>query len=435
MAKDWIDTIDKNIMPYVEYEGYDNRYPANDIARLSGYTVAEIRKASGLLFSAFQKAVKVCQKCDDNFLEEMEIPKKIIPFLHKQNVLNFPTWLSRFDFVVDEFNRLKMVEINADTPCAIVEAYYANAIACDNFRLRNPNENSYEELKQFLADMFWKASPTIDLDKKDFTTERPFVFSCFEDYVEDYGNTLFLKNAMQEALNFNSAKESICFSSFYTLGIDEANQIILPDGRVASAIYRLHPMEILIEEMSDDGSLLGVNMMKGYSNNRFVMFNPPEAIILQSKGFQALIWKLAEVNSEVFTREEIDVIKRYMLPSYFEDDIEEGLKKNYSTNLWVKKPLWGREGADITVVDRNDNIQLVKDDLNLEDIVRRESKTCLWQEFVSQKKIRVNTDEGKIEGYQTLSCFMLGNKPSALYARFSPNAIAGTEAYWLPLGI
>ena len=73
--------------------------------------------------------------------------------------------------------------------------------------------------------------------------------------------------------------------------------------------------------------------------------------------------------------------------------------------------------------------------LNLEDIVRRESKTCLWQEFVSQKKIRVNTDEGKIEGYQTLSCFMLGNKPSALYARFSPNAIAGTEAYWLPLGI
>ena len=433
--KDWIDSIDRNIMPFVEYEGYDNRYPANDIVTLQSYEIEGIRNASRILFSAFQKAVKVCQECDDNFLEEMEIPKKIIPFLHKQNVLNFPTWLSRFDFVVDRFNQLKMVEINADTPCALVEAYYANAIACKHFGKVNPNENSYEELKSFLADIYYKSAPPVDLSTGNFSDENPFIFSCFEDYIEDYGTTLFLKNAMREALNLPPTNDDICFSSFYTLGVDEANQIILPDGRVARGIYRLHPMELLIEEETEEGESLGVNLMEGYLNDKFIMFNPPESIIMQSKGFQALIWKLAEIRSDVFTNEEITTIKRYMLPSYFEEDAEEGLKKNYGTNLWVRKPLWGREGLDISVVDRYNNVKIKKENVNPEDVVRRESESYLWQEFVNQKQIYINTDEGRINGYQTISCFMLGNKPSALYARFSPDAIAGTEAYWLPLGM
>ncbi|SFT42890.1 hypothetical protein SAMN02910356_00600 [Selenomonas sp. GACV-9] len=60
---------------------------------------------------------------------------------------------------------------------------------------------------------------------------------------------------------------------------------------------------------------------------------------------------------------------------------------------------------------------------------------AMWQKYVNQAKIKVHTDEGHLEGYQTISCFMLGNNASALYSRFSPYAIAATEAYWLPLGI
>lgn len=45
----------------------------------------------------------------------------------------------------------------------------------------------------------------------------------------------------------------------------------------------------------------------------------------------------------------------------------------------------------------------------------------------------LRTDEGLLNGYLTLSCFMLGEKASAVYSRFSPEAIAGTEAYWVPI--
>ena len=37
------------------------------------------------------------------------------------------------------------------------------------------------------------------------------------------------------------------------------------------------------------------------------------------------------------------------------------------------------------------------------------------------------------EGCLTLSCFMLGDQASAVGCRFSPEEIAGTEAYFVPL--
>lgn len=68
-------------------------------------------------------------------------------------------------------------------------------------------------------------------------------------------------------------------------------------------------------------------------------------------------------------------------------------------------------------------------------MVRGESNSVLWQKYVDQSEIKAYTDEGFLSGYQTVSCFMLGNKPSAIYSRFSPYEIAATEAYWLPVGI
>ena len=430
---DWIDNIDRDIFPFVEYEGYDNRYPADDINVLSEYKVRELRSVSQTLFNVFQKAVKVCQRCDDNFLKSMEIPEAIVPYLHQKNVLNLPTWLSRFDFVVDRFGKFKMVEINADTPCAVVEAFYANKLACDNFGYQNPNEGEYEALKNWLGNIYWRSAPAVNLNNGEFSDERPFIFSCFEDYIEDYGTTKFLMKAMKEAVGGLAPEDAIRFESFYTLSIDEAHQIIIPDGRAAGAIYRLHPMEILIDETTEDGDSLGTDLMDGYKEGQFTMFNPPEAIIMQSKGFQALVWALAQKNSDVFTFSEINTIKDYMLPSYFEEDAERGIAEN-PTGLWIKKPLWGREGLGITVVDKNNNVQISRDDIDTDEIVRRDSRTVMWQKYVEQAPIKIHTDEGRLEGYQTVSCFMLGNNASALYARFSPYEIAATEAYWLPLG-
>ena len=111
--KSYIDSIDKIIMPFVQYGDYSDRYPALSAFSFNKYFYSEIRAASKALFAIFEKTVKIFQQTPKQFQEQMEIPQKLIPFLNIPNALNLSTWLSRFDFVLDENNDFKVVEINS----------------------------------------------------------------------------------------------------------------------------------------------------------------------------------------------------------------------------------------------------------------------------------------------------------------------------------
>ena len=261
--------------------------------------------------------------------------------------------------------------------------------------------------------------------------QHPVLFSCFDDYIEDLGTTTFLMNAMKDAVPAEM-RDTIVFESFYHLAVMEDGSLALPDGRTVSFLYRMHPMEILIDETADqDGSSLGELLMDGYISGKFHMMNPPESIIMQSKGFQALIYALLERNPEFFTAREQDTIRKYLPESYFERDFKLGDMPEDSQ--WIRKPIWGREGRGIEIINgRGERIYKKKlaDD---EDIVYRDSDSNLVQRCIPQQKIISKTDVGIMEGYVTMSCFMLGDTPSALYARFSDERIAGNEAYWIPV--
>ncbi len=82
-------------------------------------------------FKYFVKLQKVFQMAPDDFARNMDMPDNLIPYLHKSNALGLPTWLSRFDFVLDVNGNLRMVELNADTPCFLIESYYANEVAAN----------------------------------------------------------------------------------------------------------------------------------------------------------------------------------------------------------------------------------------------------------------------------------------------------------------
>ena len=362
---DWMDSLDHKVFPFVKFSEYENRYPTREGCGLREEAVSELRSASGALFQIFKKVLGIAQR--DDILEELEVPPKARAFLWCKNAMQEPTWLSRFDFVMDCQGRFHMVEINADTPCAVVEAFYGNRIYCDAFRLEDPNAGSYNQLKGFLRKVFMACyHPTVNISRGRFTAERPFVFSCFDDYIEDYGTTMFLMNAMKEACAEEQpfySEGSIEFVSFYDLQIvDDTGDVLLPDQRRAIALY-------------------------------------------------------------FFTKEEASIVRKYMLPTYFE-------RKDIGT-VYARKPIWGREGWGITVEQFGTQLMASRE---LEDgEIQKESKKAIYQEFVHQPTVRLQTDEGTGNGYLTLSCFLLGNQPSALYARYSPLEIAGTEAFWAPL--
>ena len=103
---------------------------------------------------------------------------------------------------------------------------------------------------------------------------------------------------------------------------------------------------------------------------------------------------------------------------------------------YIRKESWGREGKNVRLVEKQgDHAKTVheKQPDNVDEIICRPSRAAMYQDFVRQPRFVHTVDSGTVEGYLTLSCFMLFGTPSAVGARFSPAEIAGTEAYFLPL--
>ena len=434
---DWRDNIDRKIMPYVEYEGYDDKYPTLEPIYLSEEFCDKLRNVSEKLYGIMVKATNHFQKCPEDWMADMEIPEKLIPYMNIPNALGLPTWLSRFDFVVTPLGEIKLIELNADTPCAWVEAYYGNKIAAESFGRIDTNEGEYDHLLKFLNMIDAKTYvPGYSPKSGMFLGEGPFGFACFEDYTEDYGNTLFLMDSLKAS---GSLKTTARFQSFYDIGVDNIGiKSIKESGDLDPkrtdytyyrTLYRLHPLEILIDETDENNEQLGCTFLDRYKEGSFAMINPPESIIMQSKTFQALVKALALTRSGFYNSDESSVILNHVLDSYFERDFKQ--LQFDKEDKWIKKPTWGREGFGIQVFDGYGVIGEKQFDDETE-IIKRDSNHYLYQQFVDSIPTSLLVDSGRVNGYLTFSVFMLGQHASAIYCRFSEDIIAGTEAYWVP---
>lgn len=421
----YMEQLDPYIFPFIRYGDYEDRYPTHTVQAFPHAFYKELRDAARGLFHLFCKAAEVFQQAPDDFARTMDMPEAILPYLHTPNPLDLPTWLSRFDFVLDERGKLQLVEINADTPCFVIESFYANGVAAKYAGKRDPNEGSEAQLRIFLKRLHETlCRPVVHLEQG-ILYRPPFVFSCFDDYPEDLATTRFLQRLMEACVS----EADVRFLSFYEMEIDEGG-ICLPDGTHAGALYRLHPMEILIDEITDAGEPLGSFFLDLYKDGRFALMNPPEAIILQNKSFLALVYALYRTR-KFFTDEERELLGRYLVPSYFEDDFG-GL----ADGTYIRKEIWGREGRNVRVVAKEGQSRrmlLEKHADNCEEIVCRESRKAMYQRFIHQPRFSHIVDSGRKTGYVTLSVFMLLDEPSAVGCRFSPEEVAGTEAYFLPL--
>lgn len=379
----WVNDIDRDIIPYIKEPEWKYSYPTKTAISISKEEKEYVEHQARIIFNAMNKTVK-CVRNLPEFEKFNFIASKFDCTAH----------LARMDFVKDMNNNFYLVEINADTPCAIPEAFYGNFVYTQD-------KETQERVNSELANVFARLSTNDD----DF-----FVFAANEEYQEDWYNAKYLYDNFKRYFpRINSALASLADLEVFDDGV-------YLYGKKIDILYRLHPVEMLMEDTSIDGYPVGRKFIELHNEGKVVLVNSPEAIVMQDKRLFALM-KNIDIRFSFYTKEEVEAM--CMIP----DSSTEKSLNWYGTV--VAKPIYGREGSGITILKK---FEVENKENNFGE------DEYLYQVYINQPTVEAETVEGdKLTGYVTYSVFLLNGEPTAWYARFSPKEICDEEALWIPI--
>lgn len=378
----WVDNIDRDIIPYIKEPEWKYSYPTKTAISISEEEKEYVEHQARIIFNAMNKTVK-CVRNLPEFEKFNFIASKFDCTAH----------LARMDFVKDMDNEFRLIEINADTPCAIPESFYGNFVY-------TRDEETKQCINKKLAITFAALSTSVD----DF-----FVFAANEEYQEDWYNAKYLyENFKRYSPRINSALASLKDLEVFDDGV-------YLSGKKIDFLYRLHPVEMLMEDVSEDGYPVGKKLIELHNEGKVVLVNSPEAIIMQDKRLFAIMTDF-DNRFGFYTKEERKAT--ILMMPYTTTD-----KQQKISDKVIVKPIYGREGLGITIID----------DCNSTKIDNSHDE-YIYQEFIEQPTVEAETVEGdKLTGYVTYSVFLLNGEPTAWYARFSPKEICDEEALWIPI--
>ena len=236
---------------------------------------------------------------DHRLYGKMGISEAAIPLIESSWEAEPPSLYGRFDLAFDGSGPPKLLEYNADTPTSLLEAAVVQWYWLQDV---SPHRDQFNSLHERLIAL-WKAlADYLPGGRIDF---------CSMDDAEDGMTVTYLQDTAQQA--------GLTASVF---PIDEigwsGTAFVGPDDRPLGALFKLYPWEWMVRE--EFGRHLG--------KDSTIWMEPAWKMLLSNKGILPVLW-------ELYPRHP------YLLESRFDGP---GLLRS-----WVKKPLLGREGANITL--------------------------------------------------------------------------------------
>ncbi|OXM85835.1 glutathionylspermidine synthase family protein [Paenibacillus rigui] len=377
-------------------------YALASVIPLSDELHRQLHEAALGLSRLFKKTLKIVQQ-NDQLLLQLGIPEAALETVKLSMKSEAPTVVGRFDFA-NTPEGLKMLELNSDSPTSVVEAYYVNGVVCDHYGYTNPNRDCGGHIEEAFSSVFR------EYQEQGYACESIF-FTALGWHEEDAGTTRYL---------LQQSKLPGRFIDLSSLRVYE-DRLCALEGEEhvpVDMLYRLHALEKLAMETDTDGYPTGAHALDLVARRKTAIINPPEAFIVQSKAFQALVWGLHEAG-EFYTAEEHALIQTYMLPTYLEN-------KFIGRASYVTKPIYGREGGGVTIFDQEGDCA-AKDEGEY-----YWEQPMVYQQFAEMERICVETLKGETEGYLLWGTFIMGGQPSAVVARLG-NRITDNNAYFLPI--
>ncbi len=244
---------------------------------------------------------------DNRLYSRMGIPEQAIPLIESSWEAEPPSLYGRFDLSYDGKHPPKLLEYNADTPTSLLEAAVIQWYWLEELF---PKRDQFNSIHERLVALWKELTPYLPGGRIDF---------CSLDDAEDGMTVTYLQDTAQQA--------GLTASIFPIQEIGwNGNAFVGPDDEHLSAVFKLYPWEWMVREE------FGQHISKAST----IWIEPAWKMLLSNKGILPVLW-------ELYPRHP------YLLEAHFDSP---GLMMS-----WVKKPLLGREGANITLHQPGNEIQ------------------------------------------------------------------------------
>jgi glutathionylspermidine synthase len=213
----------------------------------------------------------------------------------------------RFDFLVEPSGAIKLYEYNADTPTALLESSVAQWQWLEEAEAV-PNRDQFNSIHEKLIARWREIKPAGD-------DNVLYVLASGEGPYEDWGNVEYIADtALQGGWRIHIEEiENVGYDSI-------ARQFVDSTGAPVRHAFKLYPWEWMMAE----------EFAAHVISSPAVWYEPPWKMLLSNKAVLPVLWRKYPGHTN-------------LLPAFFESE-----KPAVSDRaMFVKKPILGREGANI----------------------------------------------------------------------------------------
>lgn len=316
---------------------------------------------------------QMCLQAVDYIIEKdlwdkFNIPKSFRNYIIASWEEDHPSIYGRFDFGFDGEN-LKLLEFNADTPTSL---YEASVIQWYWLQEMFPYKDQFNSIHEKLVD-YWKYL-------KKYMNPHYIYFASLTN-IEDVTNVEYLRDCATQA-GFETE-----FTPIQDIGwAEDIEEFIAGDKTIMEYIFKLYPYEWILE----DG--FGEKLIR--NNFRSQWIEPAWKILLSSKAILPILWELFPDHP-------------YLLECYFEP--------KHLTDF-VKKPIYSREGANVSLFKNNVAIEENQGDYGKEG-------------FIYQQLFELPNFDGN---YPIIGSWVIGQESAGIGIRESVHLITNNQSRFIP---
>lgn len=251
---------------------------------------------------------------DEALLKLCQIPEQHWHFVRDSWLRGEPSLYSRLDLVYTGKGPAKLLENNADTPTSLYETGFWQWLWLE--------DQVDERRLDSRADQFNSVQEKLIARFAQLHEKGTLYFSCVRDSDEDRGTVEYLIDCAKEA---GWQTEFIYIDE---LGIDQHEQLVDLTDKPIEYIFKLYPWENMLREP----------FAQHLYQSKTHWLEPAWKSILSNKALLPLLWKYFPEHPN-------------LLPAYFAHDAH-----LTGSGKWVKKPLFSREGANISIIENGKNV-------------------------------------------------------------------------------